>query len=374
MKILFATFGELSVESGSVRSVAMLRALADAGHRVDVIAARAKLPSHPHVQVLAGAGEGRLPQRKLRMAIMGALGRRTHDVVHALDTCAPFASRICRLRKVPFVYDAARCFTGPAAEPPSIGWRWFARRGQRIEKRMIGQAAAIFAGCDALVQDLRGLAPEADVSLVEDVPAQFLATPEDGALRALQGGVVDGPVGLLVVAGVVQPTSAVLRDVLLASRKVVDSNPQALFVFKGLPVRDAAACAANLDIAGRCVFLEESETARYLGLLKAAGVLLFVPPASGRYLDAEAYTLLHASAPLVAVQADAYAKLLTDRNCIPVLQGADAIAEGVRQAVQEPLFSLGISLNGEQLIADRHSYSSFKHKVRMAYHALGIIE
>ena len=43
MNILFVTFGDLSIGSGAHRSLSILRALADAGHHIDVIAAGAQL-------------------------------------------------------------------------------------------------------------------------------------------------------------------------------------------------------------------------------------------------------------------------------------------------------------------------------------------
>jgi hypothetical protein len=157
---------------------------------------------------------------------------------------------------------------------------------------------------------------------------------------------------------------------LLAARKVIDALPGAGFFFRGLPVGEAAPMARNLDIHERCVFLDRDETEDYYGALSIADAALFVPRPGGRYVDPEVFTALHSPSALVAVQETAYSGVLDGRNSIQVVSTAESIADGILRVFQEPLLALAIAVEGQQLIANHHSFSSFKHKIRMTYHDL----
>ena len=82
------------------------------------------------------------------------------------------------------------------------------------------------------------------------------------------------------------------------------------------------------------------------------------------------FTALHSPSALVAVQEGAYSRVLDGRNSIQVVSSAESIADGILRVFQEPLLALAIAVEGQQLIANHHSFSSFKHKIRMSYHKL----
>lgn len=161
-----------------------------------------------------------------------------------------------------------------------------------------------------------------------------------------------------------------MRKLLLAARKVIDALPGTGFFFRGLPVSEAESMARNLDIHKRCVFLNPDETADYFAALDIADATLFVPQPGGRYIDPEVFTVLQSPSPLVAVQEAAYNDTLDGRNSIQVVSTAESIAEGLLRVFQEPLLALAIAVEGQQQIANHHSFSSFKHKIRMTYHDL----
>ncbi len=160
------------------------------------------------------------------------------------------------------------------------------------------------------------------------------------------------------------------RQLLMAARKVIDVVPGAVFFFKGAPQRQAEKMAANLDITDHCVFLSPDEPESFFSALEIADAVLMVPRGESRYIHPQVYTLLHAGAPLVTIHDAVYDKVLTEKTSVRVLSNSESIAEGLLRVIQEPLFSLAVALEGQQLVADRHTYSSFKHKVRMAYHGL----
>jgi hypothetical protein len=369
MNVLFVTYGRLSVGAGDIRSVSMLRALADAGNHVDVIAADFDLDAHPNIQVLSGDASGRPSRRRMRQALKRALRSKTYQVLHAVDHAAVHAARSFRPKKTRMVYQPSRCFTGMNGEAPSWFWKLFPTCCRRMEKNILHRASVVFSSCDELSADIAKVDGDTHIIQIEDIPAQPLF-PRFGPDGAVPDTTFPGGVSFLVVCCVLPGNRGELRTLMLAARKVVERIPLAGFIFKGLAVKDAQALAANLEIEERCVFLSDSETGRFLAALSAANAALFVPRPGGRYCHPEILTLLNSPALVVAVHESAYAAMLTDRNSMQVDFTASSIAEGLLRVVQEPLIAFGVVADAQQQIADRNSFSSFKHKVRMAYHDL----
>ena len=365
MKILFITFGDLSAHGRDIRSVSILRALADAGHQVHVIAPSSDIADHPDIKNLP-ATTHRLPRWKLKAAVIKAAGSRIFDIVHAVDDAVVFASKVCLVHKIRFVYDARRCFTGSVAKEPFRHWKWFPAYYKTSEKKILGQASRVITRCSALSADLKILCPTAEIVLVEDIPQQSSIHPENfDRTDILQK--FDGNVSAILVCSIHSENQQELRKILMAARKVIDSISGAAFFFKGDFSFDAEAMAANLDILSRCSFVSEKDDEVFLSALNVADVSLFFPSPGARYIQQEIYTLLNASAPIVAVEDGSCRNLLSELNSISVLSSSESIAEGLLRAIQEPLFSISLAAEGKKMIAERYSLSSFKHKIRMAY-------
>lgn len=369
MNILFITFGELSLNGGSARPVSILRALADAGHQVSIIAARTDVPEHPHLTFLEGRTSTTLSRWQLRKAVIKATRSLHFDAIHAVDEAVIFSAVICRIRKIRLIYSASRCFSGPVGQEPFIQWKWFPEHYRRVEKKILKQAVRVLSPSSALSADIANLCPSARILQIEDVPVQTLFCCRDVDQSALLGR-FEAATASIVVCSILPGTREELRKVLMATRKVIDVMPAVSFFLRGNLVKEAEAMAINLDIQKHCVFLGNEEVETFLSALEIADAALLVPTHGSRYIHPEIFTLLHAPAPVIAVQEGAYSELLTVQNSIEVLFSTDSIAEGIIRVIQEPLFSIGLGAEGQQLIADRFSLSSFKHKIRMAYHEI----
>ena len=101
-----------------------------------------------------------------------------------------------------------------------------------------------------------------------------------------------------------------------------------------------------------------------------ADAVFMLPSPAGRIPHPMVYTLLYSGVPLVVLRGSAYDDVLGDHNAIRVLPDAESMAEGLLRVMQEPLFSIAISMEGRQQVAERHTFSSFKHRLRMIYHDL----
>lgn len=369
MNILFVTFKSLSVGSGALRSVAFLRALADAGHRIDVIAPEVDAGNHPNIHILVNTSGKSYSRKKLRLALFRAVGGRHYDAVHAIDDAVLLVSRLCRLRRIKLVYEASRCFSGSDGDAPCWYWRFLRKRSRRLERKALTRSTLIFSSCEYLTSSLNNRADKIRVMQVDDVPAQTLYPNRDPDPDLLSPG-FSGRADFLVVIRVLLSKREELRTLLLAARKVIDAYPGAYFIFKGADAQPAQELATNLDLQARCLFLENHEMDKYLTALSMANAVLFVPQSGQRYPHPEILTLLNSPAMLVAVNRGVYPSMLSESNSVQVEYTATSISEGILRAVQEPLLAFGMISEAHQMIADHHAFSSFKHRIRMAYHEL----
>lgn len=370
MNILFATFGLLSVGEGAIRSVSLLRAMADAGHNVDVIAGGFDLCPHPNIHVLNEDQSKTRSRRKIRVSTLKALRRKRYDVVHLVDDTILYLFRSRRMKRVSIVYEAHRCFFGANGSSPAWHWRLMSKQYcQILEKRALARSSIVFSSCEELTADLRRVEESVKIVQVDDIPAHPLFPKKDPdriqAIDALNGGA-----RFLVVCSVQSVNPGELRAVLMAARKVIERIPEAGFFFKGISAEQAKPVVESLDIQSRCVFLPAHETPRFLEVLAVADTALFFPRMGQRYRHPEILTLLNSPALVVAVRDGAYASLLNEKNCVQVECTATAIADGLMRGIREPLLSFGIVADAQAMIANKHSFSTFKHKVRMAYHEM----
>ncbi len=369
MKILYVTFGDLLVGAGSIRSVSMLRAVADAGHQVDVIAATAGLKPHPNIHYLTGNEDKRCSKRRIRLAIIRAMGSKAYDAVHAVDDAVLYVSRLGALKRIRVIYEASRCFSGSNGSAPSLRWKLFPTHYQHVEKKILKRAAIVFSSCDNLTADLTRLAQGTSIAQVEDIPAHPLFALRESDRGSVARAFPQGA-SLMAVVSVMPGNEDDVRTLLLAARKVIEKEPRAGIFFKGLKRDQAEKLAGNLDISERCRFLENDEMELFLAALSVADTALFVPQPGSRYRHPEILTLMHSSALVVCVHDGAYASLLNDRNSLQVDYTAASISAGLLRVVHEPLLTFGMVMQAQQLVADRYTFSSFKHQVRMAYHNL----
>ena len=227
MNILFLSYAAVSLHEGNIRSVAMIRALADAGHRIDLIAPRCTMPEHPNIRLLLGPKNNTTGHSKVRIAAFKAVCRESYDVCHVVDDAVFCAGTLCRWKKIRLVYDAERRFTGPFGHGDSLLFKIFPTYCKRAEGSILLRADTVFSSCSALTEDLFSLNHKAKVIQLEDIPVQPLYTPPE-----MDKSVLLNPFGKrpssVIVCSLIQGNAAGFRAVLMAARKVIDAGRRLL--------------------------------------------------------------------------------------------------------------------------------------------------
>lgn len=372
MKILFITFAAIRRGGSSLRCFNMLNALAEAGHKIDLIAPGGCGTSmHANIRHLPACGGG--GRIRLIYAAAGAYMRKSYDAVHAVDNAVFWAGVLTRWKGCRLVYDASRRFSGKDGLGRAVAWRLMPQRLQRLEKRMLKRADLVISTCESLQSDLERLQRVANIVQIEDIPLQSMVTVPR---RSISGDEADfiRRSSALVFCSCVPGSHDGYKTMLLAARKVIEQVPCVGFVVTGCNCLGSAEIATKLDIQDNCLFLPGREAEDVFSLLDSCDAALFFPKDKVRYVQPEAYTLLQSGVPVVAVQNNAHAGILCEEVAVSVLANAESIASGLLRVILEPLFSRALASEAQRRVADGFTLSSFKHKVRKAYHGLQVAD
>lgn len=369
MNILFVTFKKLSYCDGGLRSISILSALADAGHRVDLISAQVQWKTPDNVNVLCGALDQEVSRRKLRSTVSRALKNQSYDVVHAVDDAFMFVHRSYRLKRLCLVYEASRCFSVTKMGDPIWYWRFVSKYHRDIERKMLAAASLVLSPCDTLTSDLKKFSSTSPIVQIEHSPGQSFF-PSVLAEKSDLIQEFDGDVSAVVLCRVLDDNRGRLKKLLLAVRKVLGKSPKTAFYFVGNKLSVAEEMASNLDIRDRCSFLSPRDEEKYFSVLSISDVALFVPLPEERYPHSEAISLLNSNALVVASDENAYGAIFSDETAVLVDSSVISIADGILSIFREPLLAYARVNNAHQLIVDCFSLSTFKYKVRKAYRML----
>jgi glycosyltransferase involved in cell wall biosynthesis len=354
---------------------AMVRALADLGHQVDLLtypqgadvdtgAARhlrsARLPVG---RVRAGASLAKLAlDVPFVAAAAWRLLRGRYDVVHAVEEAAHLVAPLARVQGVPLVVDM------DSSIPEQLKDSGFARRGpllwaaEALERHALRASAAVITVCDSLTQAARARTPHARVFQVEDPPLVDAPGPPEAG-RALRAALGLGRDPVVLYSGNFEPYQGV--DLLVeAARRV----PEARFVFMGGEPAEIAALSAR-GAGARCVFAGKRPTAELPAFLAAADVLVS-PRRTGTNTPFKVYTYMASGKPLVATRIATHTQLLDDSLAILAEPTPEGLAAGVHLALAHPEQAAERARRARALIEREYSAERFVEKVRAAYASL----
>jgi glycosyltransferase involved in cell wall biosynthesis len=360
---------------------AFVRALAFQGHEVDLLTfpqgAVTDLAGARHLRSL-GLPVGRVrPGASLakllldvpfmaEAALRMAFGR--YDVVHAVEEAAFLAAPMARLLRLPLVVDV------DSAIPDQLRESGFARGGpilwlaEALERHALDRACAVVTVCASLTERVRGIAPQVQVFQVEDPPLVDPDTPpsadEVAAARATLG-LGDGPV--VFYSGNFEPYQGV--SLLVGAMAHV---PGARCLFVGGEPADIDAMremASRLGASERCVFAGKRPPSDVPALLALSDVVVS-PRNQGVNTPFKIYTYLASGRPIVATRIPTHTQLLDDSLAFLVEPTAEAIAEGIRRALAEPVEARRRAEAGLALIAREYSPRRHAEKVAAAYAAV----
>jgi len=296
---------------------------------------------------------------------VGRLAFGRYDVVHAVEEAAHLVAPFARLLRIPLVMDV------DSSIPDQLRYTGFATRGplvwlaEALETNALRHAAAVVTVCASLTDGVKRRAPGVAVFQVEDPPLVDRRTPPAAeAVAALRRelGLGDGPV--IVYSGNFEPYQGV--ELLLEAMQQV---PGAQFLFMGgrPPEVERLKARAGAIGTGSRVFFSGTRPPSELPVFLALADVLCSPRVKGENTPFKIYSYLASGKPIVATRIPTHTQLLDDSLAFLVEPSAEAIASGLRQALEQKRDALARAERGLALVDREYSAPRYREKVARAY-------
>ena len=296
---------------------------------------------------------------------VGRLAFGRYDVVHAVEEAAHLVAPFARLLRIPLVMDV------DSSIPDQLRYTGFATRGplvwlaEALETNALRHAAAAVTVCASLTDGVKRRAPGVAVFQVEDPPLVDRRTPPAAeAVAALRRelGLGDGPV--IVYSGNFEPYQGV--ELLLEAMQQV---PGAQFLFMGgrPPEVERLKARAGAIGTGSRVFFSGTRPPSELPVFLALADVLCSPRVKGENTPFKIYSYLASGKPIVATRIPTHTQLLDDSLAFLVEPSAEAIASGLRQALEQKRDALARAERGLALVDREYSAPRYREKVARAY-------
>jgi glycosyltransferase involved in cell wall biosynthesis len=361
---------------------AMVQALAQLGHRVDLL-------TYPQGEAVAIAGVTHrrslpLPVGRVRpgaswpklmldvpfvaeAAARLALGR--YDVVHAVEEAAHLLAPVASLVGVPLVMDVDSDIPSQLAGP---GWRRLVGGAvSSLERYALGRAAAVVTVCASLTEGVRRQSQAAAVFQIEDPPLVDAGRPAAAdEIRSLRQALSLDERPAALYTGNFEAYQGV--DLLVDAAGLVGD---VRFVFVGGEAGDVERAKLRAAMAGtaeRLVFVGKRPPAELPAFLAVADVVVS-PRRAGENTPFKIYTYLASGKPLVATRLPTHTQLLDDSLAFLVEPTAEGLAAGIRDALRDPAEAGRRAARGLALIEREYAGGRYAQKVAQAYaHIQGV--
>jgi glycosyltransferase involved in cell wall biosynthesis len=361
---------------------AMLRALSELGHAVDLLTfpqgePLAPLPGLRHIRSLrlpvgrvrAGPSLAKLlldVPFALEASLRLLLGR--YDVVHAVEEAAHLLAPWARLLRVPMVMDV------DSQIPDQLRYSGFATRGpllaiaEALERFALRNAAVVVTVCRSLTDGVARVAPNARVFQLEDPPLVDAQPPDASVVASLRASLGLSAAPVVLYSGNLESYQGVELLVDAAARVA-----EAQFLFMGGEPGEVEALSARAAGSGRrCVFAGKRPPSQLPAFLALADVLVS-PRLRGANTPFKVYTYLASGKPLVATRLPTHTQLLDDSLAYLVEPTADGLASGIRAALADPAEAASRGRRGRELIEREYSEARFVEKLGSAYAVVGLV-
>jgi glycosyltransferase involved in cell wall biosynthesis len=292
-----------------------------------------------------------------------AFGR--YDVVHAVEESAHLVAPFARLLRVPLVVDV------DSSIPDQLRYSGFATRGplvwlaDTLEAHALRHAAAAVTVCTSLTDGVKRRAPELPVFQVEDPPlVDRRNPPAPEAIAALRRELGLGEAPVVLYSGNFESYQGV--ELLLEATPRV---PGAQFLFMGGRPEEIEALRARARELGSAdrVFFSGTRPPAELPIFLALADVLASPRVKGENTPFKIYSYLASGRPIVATRIPTHTQLLDDSIAFLVEPTSEALAGGLRQALEQKDDARARAERGLALVEREYSVERYREKIARAY-------
>lgn len=363
-----------------------IRALTDLGHQVDLVTypfgEDVAMPGlrvfrclrPPLVRgVRVGPSFAKLPlDLLLTVAVLRRAIVERYDAVHSHEEGGLIGVAVAALLRVPHLYDMHSSLPQQLTNFAFSRSRLMRRLFVAIERLMIRQSRVVIVICPSLEQTVREVDAHARTIVIENAPGAGEEEPSAALVDRVRSalGLAAGT-RTVVYTGTFEAYQG-LELLVAAMAEVRRSRPDARLVLVGGKPAQVARIRADARAAGIediAIFVGERPPAEIPAFLAAADVLVS-PRSRGTNTPLKVYQYLRSGKPIVATRLLTHTQVLGDDTAFLTGASPSAFAQGVLDALADPVRAAGIGRRARELALTKYSYASYLERTRQACAAL----
>jgi glycosyltransferase involved in cell wall biosynthesis len=310
----------------------------------------------------------------LTVTALNQARRARYDAVHSHEEGAAIGVLISAALGVPHLYDMHSSLPQQLenfAFSKSPVLRWFF---ERLEHMAIRRSRVTIVICPHLEEVARQVVPGARTILIENSPGSGDA-PVEGSGREIRASLgLDAAAPVVLYTGTFEAYQGL--DLLFGAAKAVHrSRPDVRFVLAGGKPDQVARATARAEEIGAVgiVFTGEQPSEKIPSFLDAADVLVS-PRSTGTNTPLKIYQYLRSGRVTVATRLLTHTQVLSDDVAILTEPTAEAFAQGILRAVNNPALATQLGQQARRLAETRYTYEAYLQRTREACAALGNLE
>jgi glycosyltransferase involved in cell wall biosynthesis len=295
-----------------------------------------------------------------------------YDAIHSHEEGGLIGVLLASVLRVPHLYDMHSSLPQQLSNFAFARSAFLHRVFVAIERLMIRRSRSVIVICQALEDTVRQIVPDANVTLIENAPGSVDGDASaDQALASRTAHGIEPSAPLVLYTGTFEAYQGL--DLLFdAMANVRDKRPDArLLLVGGKPAQVARArgAAQAVGIDGITLFAGERPASEIPAYLLAADVLVS-PRSRGTNTPLKIYQYLRAGRPIVATRLLTHTQVLDDDTAILTEATAQALADGILTALDNPERARAVSLGARRLAETKYSYAAYLERTRRACAAL----
>jgi glycosyltransferase involved in cell wall biosynthesis len=292
-----------------------------------------------------------------------------YRAVHAVEEAAFPAAFWGRRYGVPVIYDMHSSMAEQMSDLPLFRNRIGRAAFQRMERWLLKRATRVISSA-GLAARVRAQVPQAQVREWEF--SSELPPPDRGEVEQLRSSLEIAPHQKVVLYSGTFERYQGLRLLLAAVPRVLQQEPEAVFVLVGVDGEHGAARIEKIarEIPGHRLRLVPRQPREKIPAYFALADVLVSPRIYGGNLPLKVFDYLAAGRPIVATDIPSHRSVLTDERAILVPPEPGPLAGAIVRLLHHPAVARRMADAGKEFAARRLGWSHFVRSVANLYESI----
>lgn len=387
MKILMIAPQPFFTPRGTPFSVLYrLHALSELGHSIDLVTYHLgqnitiknvtihRIPNIPFVRHI-DVGPSKKKMLLDVFIILKALRlliQQDYDVIHSHEEAGFFSTWLCKMFGLKHLYDMHSSLPQQLDNFRFTKFKFIVNLFKKLEKKTIRDADAVITICPELFNYVKGMFPDKNHVLIENVVENELVLGSDIETSLDISGRYNSNKNLKVLyTGTFEPYQGL--DLLIKSAKrVIERYKKVSFILVGgnqKQVDEYKKIVKKNHLSENFVFIGQVWPNLLQKFIDLADILV-TPRIQGNNTPLKIYSYLRSGKPIVATNHPTHTQVLNNSVAILTECTPESFAEGISRLIENKDLMEEISRNAKKLAEEKYSYEIYISRVKSIYEDL----